>query len=36
MKQEKFSKKEIVKKSENISDWYQDVILRSEMAITRL
>lgn len=32
MKQEKFSKKEIVKKSENISDWYQDVILRSEMA----
>lgn len=29
---QKFDKKAIVKKSENISDWYTDVILRSEMA----
>lgn len=32
MKEETFSKKELTKKSENISEWYQDVILRSEMA----
>src|SRR3989338_2248311 len=29
---QKFEKKELKKKSENLSDWYTDVILKSEMA----
>lgn len=32
MAKQRFEKKEITKKSENISDWYNDVILKAELA----